>query len=260
MSDNNNWEGRNKRAQEAQNHTKVMEQKYAAEIQHSVDHSKIYSGPLNDGPYLRKYYMSVKMTKLDSVSAILKTVELFRGKTAVLNFASYKEPGGKFLQGSKAQEECLCHESFLFNVLSKFEDKYYSENRENLNRALYSDKAIYSPEICFFRNDIQVHCDVITCAAPNYSAASKYCNIKEEENLRALESRIRFILDIAAKEHVDNLILGAFGCGVFGQDPEEVGKLFGKYLRTSHYCFKKVIFAVIPGGENYEKMKKGLCI
>ena len=50
----------------------------------------------------------------------------------ILNFASYKNPGGMFLRGSTAQEEALCHESTLYNVLIKFNDTYYKSNRENI--------------------------------------------------------------------------------------------------------------------------------
>ena len=82
----------------------------------------------------------------------------------------------------------------------------------------------------------------------------------DEENLAALDSRIHFVLDIAAENQVDTLILGAFGCGVFGQDAEDVCRIFVKYLTSSHRCFKKVIFA-IPNdvhSENYDKFFKVL--
>lgn len=89
--------------------------------------------------------------------------------------------------------------------------------------------------------------DVITCAAPNKSAAQKYQNVSDEENTRVLRLRIKFVLDIAKNNQVNTLILGAYGCGVFGQDPKEVASIFKEYLENSHKCFKKVIFAIPEG-------------
>ena len=70
-------------------------------------------------------------------------------------------------------------------------------------------------------------------------------------------SRIKFILDIAKDNHVDTLVLGAFGCGVFGQNPREVANIFKKLLDTSFKgCFKKVVFGIPKGNnDNLEQFK-----
>ena len=168
-------------------------------------------------------------------------------KIAALNFASYKHPGGGFMKGSSAQEESICHESNLYNVISQFGDSFYAENNEDKNKALYRDKGLYSPDIVFERGNRQALCDVITCASPNKKVAQKYCYVSDSQNYKALESRIKFVLDIAEDNNVDTLILGAYGCGVFGQDPIEVANLFKQELRGR--SFKKVVFA-IPKGRN----------
>jgi len=173
---------------------------------------------------------------------------------AVLNFASYKNPGGMFLNGSKAQEECLCHESFLYNVLEQFRGDYYDWNNQHKNKALYLNRALYSYNIIFEKDGISKVCDVITCACPNKSAAQKYQNVSDEENLRVLKSRIKYVLDIAVENNVGTLILGAYGCGVFGQDAREVAQIFKDYLETTYNCFDKVVFAVPEGRDgNYDK-------
>lgn len=84
--------------------------------------------------------------KLDSVKSAIQHRD---GKTAVLNFASYKNPGGKFMEGSSAQEECLCHASTLYNVLKQF-PVYYQWNRVHNNRALYTNRALYSEDVIFW--------------------------------------------------------------------------------------------------------------
>lgn len=155
------------------------------------------------------------------------------------------------MDGSTAQEEYLCHHSFLYNVLEKFGD-YYQYNNTDKNRALYYDRAIYSPNIIFEipNTPIYFYCDVITCAAPNKSVACRYKMATPYENTQALRSRIHFILNIAAEQNVDTLILGAFGCGVFGQDPVETAEIFKEFLSsTFKNVFGKVIFA-IPKSNN----------
>ena len=158
-----------------------------------------------------------------------------------------------FINGSKAQEECLCYASYLYNVLLEFVPSFYDWNNKNKNRALYLNRGLYSPNIMFCGDGNCVLCDVITCAAPNKSAAQRYQRVTDSENTEVLKSRIKFVLDIAKENQVDLLILVAYGCGVFGQDAKEVANIFKEYLSTTHKCFEKVVFA-IPNGrdKNFE--------
>ena len=181
---------------------------------------------------------------IDTVSAIMK---YGYGDTATLNFASYTEPGGKFLKGGMAQEESLCHASFLYNVLSDCAyQSYYQWNREHKNGGLYENRALYSPDVLFFQGEKVRNSDVITCSAPNLHSAQKRHDASAKDNAEVLNSRIQFILDIADSNWVDTLILGAWGCGAFGQDPEEVACAFKRNLPGRRV--KKVIFAIPHGG------------
>lgn len=78
---------------------------------------------------------------MDSVSCLFNLSD--NGRTAILNYASYKSPGGFFLEGSPAQEEALCHESNLYPILLAFDRTYYAW----LNKALYLNRALYSSGI-----------------------------------------------------------------------------------------------------------------
>lgn len=226
------------RSEIAKMHTSLVQEKYESLIKYAAECTTVYSDSSEFSPANEKS-TEVVFVQEDSVSAIFNHSA---GKTAVLNFASYKNPGGQFLNGSMAQEESLCHSSFLFNVLIQFGD-YYAWNNCHKNNALYTNRALFIPEVYFKKENQVVACDVITCAAPNKQAALKYGRVTSEENSAALKSRIKFVLDIAAEQGVDTLILGAFGCGVFGQDNYEVATIFKQQLAT-HKHFKKVVFAI----------------
>lgn len=250
------WDDKAKRSKQAKQHTQKMEECYFREIPCVEFHTKTYSED-----FICKKTdtcnTEIIIEDTDTVTAILNASNKYSGEfPTALNFSSYKYPGGLFIEGSKAQEECLCHESFLYNVLSRFPE-FYKWNNEHKNKALYLNRALYTPEVIFTRGENSAICNIITCAAPNKSAAHQYCNVTDAENTKVLRDRIRFILDIAAENQVQTLILGAYGCGVFGQDPTEVASIFKEYLSTTHKCFKHVIFA-IPNGKdgNLEAFRK----
>lgn len=240
------WKDNKKRIVKAKKHTTEMEEKYGEKIKECIKKTKMYGDDFTlDNHNSSGITYNGLLSDLDSVSAIF---EHTKERTAVLNFASYKHPGGCFMDGSMAQEECLCHSSFLYNVLKEFPD-YYKHNCKNLKKSLYTNRALYSPDVIFENNGGLISCDVITCASPNKSAAQKYCNVSNEENMEALKSRIKFLLDVAEDNSVNTLILGAYGAGVFGQSPTEVASVFVETLKNYDYHFANIIFA-IPKGRN----------
>ena len=91
-----------------------------------------------------------------------------------------------FLAGSMAQEEAICHESILYNVLREF-PKYYEWNKKHLNKTLYLNRAIFSKNILFRRCNhekvVEKYASVITCATPNKGTAQKYQNVSDEVDL-----------------------------------------------------------------------------
>lgn len=246
------WNDKEKRAEQAKKHTKEMEQVYSGRIRKAIENTVIYDVDFKSSK-TDFCETEIVVEATDSVSAIIDHAKECKNRIAVLNFSSYKNPGGMFINGSKAQEECLCHDSCLYNVLSEFMPSFYEWNNKHKNKALYLNRGLYSPDIVFCKDGNCVLCDVITCAAPNKSAAQRYQNVSDEENTEALKSRIEFVLDIAKDNQVDLLILGAYGCGVFGQNAKEVASIFKDYLSTTHKCFKKVIFAIPEGRDkNFE--------
>lgn len=258
-----NWINKTQRAEKAKTHAMMISVMAYHHIDESVLHTTEYTGSAEVHTKSRNDNMYVSVEDLDSVSSVFKHDTLWK-RLAVLNFASYKNPGGCFLNGSCAQEEALCHHSTLFNVLLEFDQSFYAYNRKHTNCSLYTNRGLYSENIAFFKQETleqedlfrteHTIADVITVAAPNASAAFAYHNISKEENLQALRSRIHFVLDIAEAQRVKILILGAFGCGVFGQDPKVVASIFKEFLETGNYSFEEVYFAVPRSAtnKNYE--------
>ena len=249
------YPNKEERAKLARNHTKEMEDLYKDEIKDCIDETLVYNA---NSKFIEKRLNNkqiIIVDEIDSVGAVFKYVNI-NEITAVLNFASYNNPGGNFINGSKAQEECLCYESYLYNVL-KGRIGYYKINHKNKKMSLYNDRFLYSQNVRFTKECKDVFCDVITCAAPNKTAAQKYYDVSDEENSEVLKERIEFILKIAQDNRVDNLILGAYGCGVFGQYPLEFTKIFKEFLSEKYKCFNKVIFAITNRLEmNYRCFKR----
>ena len=222
-------------------HVNQMREKHADKIATSIKNTIAY-GPVVNVVTGSGHKIELTVEQADSVSAVLRHSR--EGvNPAVANFASYKLPGGLFFEGSKAQEECLCHESTLYNVISCFKD-YYEWNNVNKNKALYTNRALYSKNIFFERGENFAFCDVITCAAPNYKVAAKYQNVSLEENAKTLRSRIRFIKWVLEQNNVDVFIFGAFGTGVFGQDPKLVAQICKEEFKESN-VIRKVYFSII---------------
>lgn len=179
----------------------------------------------------------------------------------VLNFASSKNPGGGFVRGAMAQEEALCQASNLYDILSRHKD-FYEYNRNNLNRGQYTDGIIFSKNCLFFRNKFK-NCepqlvDIITCPAPNFKAARRN-GVSEAEIECTMSRRIEQILKVAIANNVKVLALGAFGCGVFRNDPDKVASIMWTILEIRGYkdYFEEIIFPMNGTmGENVKAFTK----
>lgn len=171
-------------------------------------------------------------------------------KTAVLNFASAKNPGGGFLGGAVAQEECLARSSSLYASLIK--DRTMYEFNRSQSTFLYSDYMIYSPGVLFWMTDQgdlleePAVVDVITSPAPNKGAMIQNNRLHEMDEIAAtFKGRIDKLFALALSQQVECLILGAWGCGVFRNDPSEVAACFKEALEGKYRGqFKRVLFAI----------------
>lgn len=199
-------------------------------------------------------------------------------KTAVLNFASSTNPGGGVTSGASAQEECLCRVSTLYPCLKDEAmcDVFYAPHRKARN-PLHNDDIIYTKDILVFKDDDYqplsktFAVDVITCAAPtlreqasnryNPSDGDKAPDITPEELLALHEKRGRQILSSAASNGAQVIILGAFGCGAFKNDPAVVAQAYANILPEYLHYFRTIEFAVYcrpRSSQNYDAFNQTL--
>ena len=200
----------------------------------------------------------------------------YNGEIAVLNFASATNPGGGVTHGSFAQEECLCRCSTLYNnlILKEAADKFYLPHRSGLS-PLHNDDIIYTPGVVVFKSDdykdygTTKNVNIITCAAPNLREVPKNefnsenttvpATISDDDLLELHKQRGRKILSVAAANKNDYVVLGAFGCGAFRNDPKIVAEAYKQILPEFKNAFKVIEFAVFCRDHetiNYDTFKE----
>lgn len=214
-------------------------------------------------------------------AAIHLQAEYPNKKVTVLNFASATNPGGGVKNGSSAQEESLCRCSTLYPALSqqRLWDCYYLPNRAS-GDALHTDACIYTPFVTVCKTDEDypkrlpeedfVAVDVITCAAPNLRSQpanihnpgdGNTVHISPEELYELHLSRAKHILHVSAANGTEVLVLGAFGCGAFRNDPAVVAKAYADALAEYAQYFERIDFAIYCRDwetENYDVFKRVL--
>jgi len=174
------------------------------------------------------------------------------GDVTCLNFASAKNPGGGFLNGSQAQEESLARSSTLYPTLLKNEI-YYTANRQNRS-SLYTDHMIYSPQVLVIRTDegelLEQPLEISVVTAPAVNAGAVKNN--EPDNVKYIEpimlQRMENLLKLCIHEKCENLVLGAWGCGVFMNNPQVIAEMWYSLLieNTSYKNkFRHITFAVL---------------
>ncbi len=176
-------------------------------------------------------------------------------RVLLLNFASARNPGGGFINGAKAQEEDLARCSGLHPCLLRA-DAYYRANRQQASM-LYTDHVIYSPGVPFFRTrsrnwiEHPFVADVITAPAPNAGQA-RMRGVAEEDIVSTLRRRAGVVLAVAQEQGARKLVLGAWGCGVFRNDPATCAAAFGDHLEGPRFAgaFDEVLFAVLDRNDN----------
>jgi uncharacterized protein (TIGR02452 family) len=177
--------------------------------------------------------------------------------TVALVFASARNPGGGFLRGARAQEEDIARASALHACLTSV-PHFYAHHRSQ-DDLRYSDRVIYSPDVPVFRGDdgslldAPCHLSFLTAAAPNLGAIAAGQPHLVETVPAVVTTRAERVLRVAAAHRHRKVVLGAWGCGVFGNSPVVVASAFRAAL-TRVPRFDRVVFAILDrtaGGSTY---------
>ncbi|TAQ86971.1 hypothetical protein B7494_g4704 [Chlorociboria aeruginascens] len=203
----------------------------------------------------------LKSDTLDAANGLLSGLR--NARVAVLNMASALTPGGGVLRGAMAQEESLCLRSTL---LPSLKEEWYR---------VPELAGIYSPDILVFRDSgnrelkrQERWCvDVISVAALKRPEVVKsemgglgvggeswvYADAEERE---VMVRTIRLVFQIARAKGIRKLVLGAWGCGAYGNPPGEVAGIFRRVMEgdrrrgSALLGIEEVVFAVFDEGVN----------
>ncbi|MCD8387309.1 MAG: TIGR02452 family protein [Bacteroidales bacterium] len=166
-----------------------------------------------------------------------------------LNFASGWVPGGGVTKGSTAQEEDLCRRSSLYRGLTSPEGKpFYNANHRRPNISTNAMLLSHDVEVIkdknydLLRQPFEV--DVLTVAAPRLCDGMP-CTQEELDEI--LRGRIEATVKTLAAKGYRRAILGAWGCGAYGNDPVAVARYFHESLDRYAGYFDEIIFAIPLG-------------
>ena len=182
------------------------------------------------------------VARMDTASAARGMAALGE-PAACLNFANQFHAGGGYLNGARAQEEDLCRlMPPLYTQLTKL--RYpIKEHEAHFTRTLLARSAgtykLEGPPLAV---------DIITAAMPNLNAygAPKMAP-RSHQWVANVKLRIRAVLHAAREQGCASLVLGAFGCGAFGNPPDAVAGIFRHCLNSDEFrgAFRTVVFAII---------------
>lgn len=224
------------------NHILEIEKEYHAEIIKSFFDSVIYT---NHSHFIKNTVSTKKQPNiqiLDNITSI-DSLAYAINKIALLVFADPFLCGGLYFQGATTQEEMVCDETTLYNILYRFKTKgYYDINKSicETNKVNYNKNCIYIPNVRVLSTNQKIN--IIHCAAPN----AEIINNTQEE----MKKQISLIHKVACENNINTLILGMFGCGAFENNPKMVGSIFKKEFKKSN--IDKIIFPLYETDE-YKK-------
>lgn len=215
-------------------------------------------------PACRTQYSLVKGDTFGTALSLLSAQP--QEQVLVVNFANNYHAGGGYEKGCAAQEEDLFRCSTLPWAFGAETEHLYPINEMDTVRGIYTPTChiLRSREYYAFLSEAEIRrsaVSVLSVAA--FNRKDGRCSEAFEQGTRRFTSlgknvtlhRIRFMFQTAVRKGVDTLIVGAFGCGAFDNDPEVVAGLFNAAMAEYHNTLPKVVFAII-GDPNYDTFSR----
>ncbi len=234
---------RDERKAAAKQNLALMRGAFANETKATIEGATIYEDGEGRALNLPEVEEGAQTTTRVTSDFAIKVVHRAKGRTVVVDPCSFTRPGGAYEDGSFGPEQILCSESNLYPVLEGMKAAYHDSNRGYSSGQLFTDRAMYLPNVAFVHDGDIAHADVLAIPEPNRSRALENHRSEAEASV-ALANRIETILRIAAVQGVETLIIGAFGSGPQGFEAQVVIDLFEKWFAAHPGAISSVVFAV----------------
>ena len=234
---------REERKEQAAKHAALMKGAFASDTQATIESTTIYEEDEARGMELPEAPFEATETMV-TTSFLPEALHRFgKGACVVVDPASFTRPGGAYLDGAFGPEQVLCAESNLFEVLCGIKRDFHDKNRDYRRGQLFTDRAAFLPDVAFSRSGEVRKAGVIVIAEPLRARALEN-HRSEVECDRELERRIETLLNIAAANGAETLLVNAFACGRMGYPAQQVVGVFKAWLDAHPGALGRVVFAV----------------
>lgn len=230
------------RAAQAAKHNALMRGAFASETAATVEAARVYDEGEGRALVLPEPAHEATEAVVTRAFAPEALYRFGKGKTVLIDPASFTRPGGSYEDGSFGPEQILCSQSNLYQVLCGVKETFHDANRDYRRGQLFTDRAAYLPDVAFSQGAVR-KADVIAIAEPLRARALEN-HRSERECDNALAQRIEAFMNIAVANECETLIVGAFGCGRLGWSAEHVAGLFKAWIDEHPGALGRVVFAV----------------
>lgn len=232
---------RDERREAAAKNLALMRGAFASETKATVEAARVYEN--GEGRELPVAEGDGETATSVTTDFAPKAVFSAQGKVVVVDPCSFTRPGGAYEDGSFGPEQILCAESNLYPALRSCKELYHDKNRGYSCGMLFTDRALYLPDVAFVRDGTIRRADVLAIPEPVRARAIEN-HRSERECEHTLTDRIEALLRIAAANGAETLVVGAFGCGPQGFAPELPISLFKAWIEAHSGAIAHITFAV----------------
>ena len=221
----------------------------------ALENTKLYRPEDSDvllagySPKNQSFQTHIEVTNETTLDAVRRLIRSGEEQVFCLNFASAKNPGGGFLGGSQAQEESIARSTGLYPCQMESWE-YYEVNRKT-KTCLYTDYMIYSPKVPIIREEEGQFMEelmtvsILTAPAVNAGIVRTREGKKAQQIEEVMRRRINKVLAIALAHQHETVVLGAWGCGVFQNNPDEIAQYFADSINDEFKNqFRRITFAI----------------